>query len=297
MIDPHADMTDPVFYIVDVFAEGAYAGNQLAVLPEGQHFSGAEMQQIARAFNFAETTFICGGSAEQGYDVRIFTPDRELPFAGHPTLGTAWIIREKLGGPETELVLNLGVGPIPVSFAADGVAWMRQNSPQFIGQVEQAQVAELLGLEPAAFDAEFPIEIVSTGIPFVLVPLKDQAALRSIVVNNNGWRHFNDEGVLAFALPGYAAEQQLSARMFAGPLGVTEDPATGSANGCLAAWLCQHQYFGAGQIDICVGQGYEIGRPSQLYLSAESTDGDIEVRVGGRVQAVAEGRWQVPRQQ
>jgi trans-2,3-dihydro-3-hydroxyanthranilate isomerase len=129
------------FYITEVFAEGPYAGNQLATLPDAAGISSQEMQQIARAFNFAETTFIVGGSLEQGFDVRIFTPNSELPFAGHPTLGTSYLIRNEILKTDTaSVVLNLGVGPIPVEFAEDGVLWMTQNAPTF-GEIFSAAEA------------------------------------------------------------------------------------------------------------------------------------------------------------
>ena len=137
------------FFITDVFSEGPYAGNQLATLPDAGDISSDEMQKIAREFNFSETTFITGGSLETGFDVRIFTPSSELPFAGHPTLGTSFLIRnEILKSDVPEIALNLGVGKIPVRFAADDVLWMTQKSPEFGEIVSGELVAAELGLAP-----------------------------------------------------------------------------------------------------------------------------------------------------
>ena len=136
------------FFITDVFSEGPYAGNQLATMPDASGISTEEMQQIARAFNFAETTFITGGSLEKGFDVRIFTPNSELPFAGHPTLGTSYLIRnEILKSDVGELTLNLSVGPIPVTFADDGILWMTQNQPEFGTSFDPADVANVATLD------------------------------------------------------------------------------------------------------------------------------------------------------
>ena len=175
-------MTREVF-ITDVFSEGPYAGNQLATMPDASGISTAEMQQIAKAFNFSETTFITGGSLERGFDVRIFTPNSELPFAGHPTLGTSYLIRnEILKSDVRELTLNLGVGPIPVTFADDGILWMTQTQPVFGASFNPADVAAELGLEPPDIDARFPCRNVSTGLEFLLVPLVSYSALKNAYV-------------------------------------------------------------------------------------------------------------------
>jgi len=278
------------FFITDVFSEGPYAGNQLATMPDASGISTEEMQQIARAFNFAETTFITGGCLEKGFDVRIFTPNSELPFAGHPTLGTSYLIRNEIIKSDVgELTLNLGVGPIPVTFADDGILWMTQNQPEFGTSFDPADVANELGLEPTDIDVRFPCRNVSTGLEFLLVPLVSYAALKNAYVG---------QGQLAqtyflFCAGGYNSEQRVQARMFAAKLGVMEDPATGSANGCLAAYLAEYEYFGPGPVDVSVGQGYEIERPSQLYLQSEKRSDEFSIRVGGKVRVVAEGEWKV----
>jgi trans-2,3-dihydro-3-hydroxyanthranilate isomerase len=289
------------FYIVDVFAEDKYAGNQLAVVfGEGvMSLSDAEMQQIAQEMNYSETSFIPSSQTEDGgYDVRIFTPQKELPFAGHPTLGTAYIIQQEIiQKPLEQVILNLGVGQIPVTWTqdedGDEIFWMRQNNPEFYHTLEANLVAEVLGLEVSEIDPKFPIQEVSTGIPFILVPLKNLAALKKAKVNLEKYSKLMEitlsTEILIFSPEPYSPENKISARMFAPSLGIPEDPATGSANGCLAGYLIQHSYFEKDQIDLKVEQGYEINRPSILYLKAKKVSDKIEVMVGGKVVKVAKG--------
>lgn len=289
------------FYIVDVFAEDKYAGNQLAVVfGEGvMSLSDAEMQQIAQEMNYSETSFIPSSQTEDGgYDVRIFTPQKELPFAGHPTLGTAYIIQQEIiQKPLEQVILNLGVGQIPVTWTqdedGDEIFWMRQNNPEFYHTLEANLVAEVLGLEVSEIDPKFPIQEVSTGIPFILVPLKNLAALKKAKVNLEKYSKLMEitlsTEILIFSPESYSPENKISARMFAPSLGIPEDPATGSANGCLAGYLIQHSYFEKDKIDLKVEQGYEINRPSILYLKAKKVSDKIEVMVGGKVVKVAKG--------
>ena len=287
-------MSTHPFYIVDVFAETKYAGNQLAVVRHANDLSESQMQQIAQEMHFSETTFILSDQErEGGYDVRIFTPAAQVPFAGHPTLGSAFIIREEIVRKAVSLIsLNLQVGQIPVTFDRD-LLWMKQIPPTF-GQNRQAEdVANALGLNPIDIDRRFPIQEVSTGLPFLITPLltldavkraqTDRARLGALL------RGLAAEGVLVFAPETYHPENQLNVRVLVPELGVPEDPATGSGNGCLAGYLVKHRYFGKAEIDIRVEQGYEIMRPSLLLLKAADKDGAIEVNVGGRVIMVASG--------
>jgi trans-2,3-dihydro-3-hydroxyanthranilate isomerase len=286
-------MTHP-FYIVDVFSESKYAGNQLAVVRHAVDLSTKEMQSIARETNFAETTFILSDEPRNGgYDVRIFTPAAEIPFAGHPTLGTAFVIqREILGKEVPTLTLNLGVGPIPVTFHGD-ILWMKQIAPTFGKMCSPAEVAPVLNLEPDDFDSRFPIQEVSTGLPFLLIPLKNLDAVRRARVNLDRLKDLiaplEAKMLFLFSPETYHPENQINARMFGDEFGVTEDPATGSANGCLAGYLVKYQYLSTKSIDIRVEQGYEIKRPSLLLLRAAEQDGVIDVNVGGQVFFVARG--------
>jgi trans-2,3-dihydro-3-hydroxyanthranilate isomerase len=291
-------MKKRAFYILDVFAESKYAGNQLAVFRNAGDIPGAEMQQLAREINFSETTFILSDEPQPdgGFDVRIFTPREEVPFAGHPTLGTAHIIRnEILKGQADEVCLNLKVGQIPVTFGADGYGWMKQVEPVF-GQQHSAKIlAPVLGLEVDEIDPRFPIQEVSTGLPFFIVPLKSLAALKKAKVNLEKCYDLIEKtvakGILVFCPETYEAGNDLSVRVFVDYYGVPEDPATGSGNGCLAGYLVKYRYFGKESINVRSEQGYEIGRPSLLLLKAEDKNGKIEIFVGGKSITVARGEF------
>ena len=294
-------MPSLAFYIVDVFAEEKYAGNQLAVFTDAGALATETMQQLAKEMNYSETTFILSAEPRsRGYDVRIFTPNQELPFAGHPTLGTAFILQHKIIQKPVETVaLNLKVGQIPVSILyKNGLAdvlWMEQRSPVF-GDVFAAEtIAPILNLALTDIDTRFPIQAVSTGVPFIIVPLKTHQALKQARVNKDRYFTFIEntqaKEILVFCPETYSPGNHLSVRVFADSLGIPEDPATGSANGCLAGYLVQHSYLGQPLIDLRVEQGYEIGRPSLLLLKATKTATQIQVSVGGCVILVAQGKF------
>ena len=282
-------------YLVDVFAVRKYTGNQLAVVADAGNLSEVEMQAIAREINFSETSFILDRQLRNGgYDVRIFSPQKELPFAGHPTLGTAYIVQnEFLKGSEDPIVLNLKVGQIRVKPQKSGLLRMQQNTPVFGPCFERATLAEVLNVEIEQIDPRFPIQEVSTGVPFVIVPLKTHETLKNARVNREQYfewaKSTQTQTILIFCPETYGSENDLSVRVFAECLGIPEDPATGSANGCLAGYLVEYDYFGGGAVDIRVEQGYEIGRPSLLFVQAQRKDGEIEVFVGGQVLMVAKG--------
>jgi trans-2,3-dihydro-3-hydroxyanthranilate isomerase len=280
------------FYIVDVFAEERYAGNQLAVVRGGVDLPDAMLQTIALEMNYSETTFVLSEEeTDGGYDVRIFTPGEEVPFAGHPTLGTAYVIRhEILAGPVESITLNLKAGEIPVTFGE--VLWMRQLPPTFGEVLDHTSVARALNLETVDLDDRSPVQEVSTGLPALIVPLRDQDSLRRCKVD---WERYTEVAGSGKNLYVFCPESHddgpgdLSARMFANDLGVPEDPATGSAAGCLAAYLLEHSYLGTDSVDVRVEQGYEICRPSLLYLQATRDGDEMRVDVGGKVQMVARG--------
>jgi trans-2,3-dihydro-3-hydroxyanthranilate isomerase len=286
------------FWIVDVFAEEKYAGNQLAVVLDAAALSGEQMQTIALEMGFSETTFVLSREeSEGGYDVRIFTPGEEVPFAGHPTLGTAWVLRNELPrGEASSITLNLKVGPIPVTVETndgDEILWMLQNPPRFGRILPRERAAALLDIAPDDVDARFPAQEVSTGLPFLLVPLRGLSAVRRSRLNRDRYgelvRETGIKGVFLFGAETYRPENRINARMFADDLGVPEDPATGSANGCLAGYLVHHRYFGETSVDVRVEQGFEIRRPSLLRLRAAEKTGGIDVLVGGRVFPTARG--------
>ncbi len=285
----------PTFYIVDVFAESKYAGNQLAVVRGAGDLPEDALQKIALEMNYSETTFVLGeeeSGEAGGYDVRIFTPEEEVPFAGHPTLGTAYVIRrEILEHPAESVTLNLKAGRIPVTFGE--VLWMRQLPPTFGATFDPALAARVLNLEEADLDDRHPVQEVSTGLPAVVIPLKGLDALRRCRVDRERYLDLvsgtEAKNLYVFCPEPHEGGNDLAARMFADYYGVPEDPATGSAAGCLAGYLVEHRYLDASTIDVRVEQGYEIGRPSLLYLQAAREDDGVSVSVGGKVQMVARG--------
>jgi trans-2,3-dihydro-3-hydroxyanthranilate isomerase len=288
------------FFIVDVFAEQKYAGNQLAVFPEGGSFTDEEMQLIARETNFSETTFILPGRSENGgYNVRIFSLDEELPFAGHPTLGTAYIIQREIIKEEVpQIILNLPVGPIPVEIAyRDGKPqelFMLQQQPSYGEILDPFDLAAVLNIDPAEIDSRFPIQEVSTGLPFIIIPLKSLKVQSEIKVNIERFMAFVEsreaKSLYVFCPETYHENNDLNARMFDYYNGIPEDPATGSAAGCLAAYLLKYRYCGGAEIDLRIEQGFEIKRPSLILIRAAESGGEMEINVGGRVIPVAEGR-------
>jgi len=287
------------FFILDVFAENKYSGNQLAVFLNGSGFSDAQMQKIAKEINFSETTFIISENPKDSiYDVRIFTPEHEVLFAGHPTLGTAYVINNKLqNGCLDKITLNVKAGKIPVFCDKDAnggtTYWMKQIEPRFGDQLTADIIAPVLGLSIEEIDSRFPIEEVSTGLPHIIVPLKNLETLKKIKVSkelyfnliNNTWA----KNILVFSPEPHNAENDISTRMFADYLGIPEDPATGSGNGCLGGYFIRHQYFGKDNIKLRCEQGYEIGRPSLLHLKAQQNNGNIDIMVGGNVVLIAGG--------
>ncbi|HET7269666.1 MAG TPA: PhzF family phenazine biosynthesis protein [Rubrobacter sp.] len=280
------------FYIVDVFAEEKYSGNQLAVVRGGAGLPDETLGKIALEMNYSETTFVLAEEERDGgYEVRIFTPGGEVPFAGHPTLGTAYVIgQEILAEPVERITLNLKAGKIPVIFG--DVLWMRQLTPTFGSTLDPARVSSVLGLEEEDLEDRYPVEEVSTGLPAIVVPLKSLDALRRCRFDRERYLEFAGSGKNLYVFCPEAHENgpgDLSARMFTSDLGFAEDPATGSAAGCLAGYLVEHRYFGTDSIDVRVEQGYEIGRPSLLYLRANREGAGTSIHVGGKVQMVARG--------
>jgi trans-2,3-dihydro-3-hydroxyanthranilate isomerase len=300
------------FYIVDVFAEAKYQGNQLAVFLDDGSLPGDEMLRIAREINFSESSFIimkglkgeegaraADGSGEGGagpawpaYDVRVFTPDIEVPFAGHPTLGTAYVVHRFLeNGAGDGVILNLGVGPIPVRIDGNGLT-MRQNEPVFGEEIPRVTAAGMIGVDTDDIRTDYPVQIVSTGLPCLVIPLKSIEALKRCAVDHTSFQSFIDDtcrcNLLMFT-PG--EEHDLRVRLFMDDPGFLEDPATGSAGGNLAGYLLHYGFFGSSTIRYTVGQGHEIGRPSLLRVSAVFEDGKYSIEVGGDVHLVAEGEW------
>ncbi len=288
-----------IFYIVDVFAEEKFAGNQLAVFRGIEALSDDRMQTIAREMNYSETTFILSDEKQDGgYNVRIFTPKVELPFAGHPTLGTAYVIQQEIVKERINRIsLNLKVGQIPVTLTYDGknvdFLWMKQLQPVFGQTFDPELISQVLNLDVREIDGRFIVQDVSTGVPTIIVALKTLNTLKRARISRDRYleliKRTQAKAILVFCPETYKEENDLNVRFFADYYGVPEDPATGSANGCLAGYLVKHRYFGKDRINIRVEQGYEIGRPSLLLLKAEEKEDGIDVYVGGKVVLVAKG--------
>ncbi|MGB8768137.1 MAG: PhzF family phenazine biosynthesis protein [Candidatus Korobacteraceae bacterium] len=284
------------FVQLDVFTSRPLEGNQLAVFADARGLSDNEMQKLARETNLSETTYIFprdpAVEQKEGHKVRIFTVNEELPFAGHPTLGTAWYLRRH--SSSDEIVLDLKVGKIPVRFeqrAGRLFGEMRQAEPTFGQMHEHAAVAKVLNLAVAELDENLPIQTVSTGMPFTMVPFRSLATLQKL---NISW------GQMAPYLAGIGSpaffyfvcretvdpNATLHARMI---FYNGEDPATGSAAGCCTAWAVRHGAL-APEAQGLIEQGMETRRPSFIYIRAEKT-GDVvtNVRVGGNVVQVIDG--------
>lgn len=296
------------YALVDVFAERPLEGNQLAIFPDARGLSGEEMQALARETRLSETTFILPRTPEieqeRGIQVRIFTTEEELPFAGHPTLGTAsWLYwnHPRLRGSET-ISLDLRVGSIPVRFTAaqegeQGVfGTMRQNDPVFGAVCDRAEVAKVLGLPVEEIDPDLPIQTVSTGNPFCIVPLRSLEAAYSLVVPQTSqvraWLEQHGAKFFYFITrAGSGSDADWHARM---QFSNGEDPATGSAAGPAIAWLVFHGRAGSNET-VVIEQGVEMRRPSRLHVSAKLINNQVqEVFVGGRTIPVAIGRFFLP---
>ncbi|MCR9260974.1 MAG: PhzF family phenazine biosynthesis protein [Pseudomonadaceae bacterium] len=274
--------------VVDVFAEKPLAGNQLAVVLGAADLTEEQMQLIAREMNFSETTFVLREAADEA-DVRIFTPASELPFAGHPTLGTAWV----LTAGARSITLNLAGGRVPVDFV-DGVAWMTPPPVEFKEPIATGDAAALLGLSESDLNSDFSVAVAVVGPGFLLVPLKDLSTLKGARFNldllhemtASGVLDKSVDGVFAFSSEPYDATADFASRMFFEAGDAREDPATGSANACFAAYL---KAAGGGAktvsgASVVVDQGVEILRPSRLYLNLSEP-----LQVGGKVQPVLDG--------
>lgn len=267
--------------IVDVFAERPLAGNQLAVVHDAGALSADTMLSIAREMGFSETTFVTN-ERDESAAVRIFTPEEELPFAGHPTLGTAWVLSRGRG----RYTLELEGGAVPVEFR-DELGWMTPPPVELGDGWDPASAAHLVGLSEEQLDASHPLRFARVGPSFVLIAVKDLAALKQASLNEAAHlKHRADglgmQGVFVFTTDAYTDDADYAARMFFRAGGVREDAATGSANSAFAAYL---RALRGGAFKVVVDQGVEMQRPSRLYLDVGET-----LRVGGKTQLVLTGQ-------
>jgi trans-2,3-dihydro-3-hydroxyanthranilate isomerase len=288
------------FSIVDVFAEQKYQGNQLAVFHNANGLTDEQMLRIAREIGFQESTFVLSDEAVEGaYEVKIFTPEYEVPFAGHPTLGTAFILMKE---SDTEVTLNLKVGKVPVIVEKETL-WLEIRNPVF-GETFTADIAPLLGIKPEDIDETLPIQLVSTGLPYLIIPVKslravqemhlEDIAVKEWLAENKLYKTNSPDGLtvafFAFTDETHAQVNHLHARMFCLENDkIVEDAATGSANSCLLAYLLKYELP---MIHKFVEQGYEMKRPSLITIKGElNQEGNYRLQVGGKVQLVAQGKW------
>lgn len=291
------------FVQIDVFSTKRLEGNPLAVFLDAQDLSDSEMQALARETNLSETTFVIprdiAVEREQGFKVRIFVPDMEIPFAGHPTLGTAMVLRKRL--PQTQpipqIALDLKIGKIPVTFTDDvsesAFGEMQQVEPVFGRVHSRDTVASLIGISPAEISDEAPIQSVSTGLNFAIVPLKNLRTLQSLNPDPRKVRaYFADvPGVNDFYYITRDTQDTAIDIRARGLFVSGEDPATGSASGCAISWLVRNGLVKSGQ-KIHIEQGVEMKRPSQIFARAEKQgDKVVNVRVGGHAVEVMEGEY------
>jgi len=296
------------FVQVDVFTDTPYCGNPLAVIVDGQGLSDQQMQAIAREMNLSETTFILPTTTGADAKVRIFTPRLELPFAGHPVVGTSYVLVAEGLLPKREgtreIRLELGVGVLPVDITcADGMVTqvtMTQQTPAFRAVVKTDDVVTLahgLGLSPEDILAtDLPAQLVSTGLPQLMVPVRSLEAVQAITLEL-GFLHavcerYGTPSIYVFTRQTVTPSAHVHTRLFAPMAGVIEDPATGSASGALGAYLVHHRVFGGDDAVVRIEneQGYELGRPSRIFIEVERQGTTItRVRVGGRVVKVIEG--------
>jgi trans-2,3-dihydro-3-hydroxyanthranilate isomerase len=303
------------YHTADVFTDVPFGGNQLAVLPNATGLDDRQMLAIAREFNYSETAFVFPAETPGGTrKLRIFTPGSELPFAGHPTVGTAYVLAEtgeiNLDGDETTIILEEGVGPVPVLIRA------RDGKPVFMqltaarppergpAPTDVGALADVLSLEPSdiLYDSVFTPEAVSAGVPFLFVPLRSLEALGKARVRQDVWERtvkgswaseiyvFVEDAESAKRGGVRAGNGVVRSRMFAPTLGIAEDPATGSAAAAFGGYLAWRATVHDGTLKWLIHQGVEMGRPSRLEVETDVTGGTVTaIRVGGASVLVSSG--------
>lgn len=298
------------YVTADVFTDRAFGGNQLAVFPDAREIPEHRLLDVTREFNYSETTFVFPpDNPAYTRRVRIFTPGGEVPFAGHPTVGTAHVLAATgeiaLTGETTKIVFEELIGPVPVSIRApDGQPVFAQLSVAKLPEIgppppDRATLAQVLNLElDDLLDTPWAPESLSCGLPFLFVPLRNRDAVSRARIRMDAWesalKHTAAPEVFVFALGGEHRGSDIRARMFAPGISVPEDPATGSANAALAGYLAARDPRRDGTLRWVVEQGYEMGRPSILEVEADLSNGAVQaVRVGGSSILVCEGTMEI----
>ena len=290
------------YYTCDVFTETRFGGNQLAVLPQAVGLSTQQMQQIAREFNFSETTFVFPAKAGHTRHVRIFTPAREIPFAGHPNVGTAFVLASagELGEIKSSLTVTFeeeaGLVSVTILESDGKIESCELTAPQSLsfGKTLPVElVAAAISVDPKEVVTKtHGPQVASVGLPFIFVELRDRSVLERARINMSGFEALTAQDVISDVYLYILASDgfDIRARMFAPLSGVPEDPATGSANCTLAGLLAHYNQDRNGSFSWRIAQGVEMGRPSTLIARAEKKDGVVQItRIGGATILVSEG--------
>jgi trans-2,3-dihydro-3-hydroxyanthranilate isomerase len=291
------------FYLCDVFTRQRFGGNQLAVLPQADGLTTARMQQIAREFNFSESTFVFPPDHGNTRHVRIFTPRVEVPFAGHPNIGTAFVLAQsgELGDyePGNKIVFEEQAGLVPLTLSKTGpdqlYCELQAPQPLSLGKTVPVKIMEkALSLPQDSISVAVHLpQVASVGLPFVIAELKDLSTLEAARINTSGFEEIAEMDITPdlFIYVRSQDEFDIRARMFAPFDGVEEDPATGSANCALMGLLALHDEQAEGTMELNIAQGIEMGRPSFLQARAEKNAGETTgIWIGGECVLVAEGQ-------
>ena len=282
---------------LDVFTGTAYAGNQLAVFPEANGLTTEQMQKLANEINYSETTFVSKWNPpEADYNVRIFTLNQELPFAGHPILGTAYAIMDIQRRWHETIRLKTKVGIIPLR-KENGLIWMTQNPPEFFNQYpDHNEIAQLIGLRPDDISNGIPIQAVSTGNKMLIIPVKNLNVIQKAEGNAQKLREFCEKqdviGPYLFTLETMNMAARVHTRFFAPHMGILEDAATGSAAGPLAGYLLKYELFGR-SFEIINEQGIEMKRPAHIHMRGMFNNSSYTIEIGGQCAYVGQGEFEI----
>ena len=286
---------DTPFYQVDVFSNKLFGGNPLAVFLKGENFKEDQLQQVAREMNLSETTFVFPPShPDANFDIRIFTPEKEIPFAGHPTLGTAFVLKDAglISSTKNNLILNFKAGLISVHLQEDGIILMKTPAGKILQTFSNTkEVADTLGLKPHNIEPNLPIQTVTTGFPALLVPINSLGAMKEILLDLALLKPLLKEAkvdmIYPFSRQTFEKKNSIHARGFAPFIGIPEDPGTGSVASALGYYLNEKN---SKENRIIIEQGYEMERPSNIFVKIDEVEGIAnEIRVGGRVRLVFKG--------
>ncbi len=279
------------FYQVDVFTDHIFGGNPLAVFPKSQSFKEEDLQKVAREMNLSETTFIYPPSTDEAdFDVRIFTPTQEIPFAGHPTLGTAYVLRKYGALTANPLRLNFKAGIISV-WEEKGKSFMQHPPAKTLQELNLSEkISAALGLALNDLDEKFPARVVSTGFPALIVPVISINKIKEISINiqilNEVLEPLGIGMIYSFCRETINRENTVHVRAFAPGLGIPEDPATGSVAGAMGAYWASLD--SNEELTMIIEQGYEMQRPSLIYVEVSKQEIQ-KIRVGGRCKSVFTG--------